>query len=157
MEIQREDLARLLGLREDLITDELLTRIGNDDLFLHHLQMCKNDPKLLAILLREATGPTQESPQTAGDLVGRAAVALGRWASTGFKRVDAKAYQERISACESCPHLTAPQGSLGLYRLVGAAAREKAICGLCGCAVRRKAWLASEDCPDHRWPEELYA
>ncbi len=104
---------------------------------------------MLALLLGPA--PAASTPSST-ELVARAAGAFSRWAAAGFGRVDAEAYEQRRAACNGCEHLTTP--STRLVRLMaGGAANTKVACGLCGCDVRKKAWLLTESRSDGRWPQ----
>ncbi len=165
----RRGIAEQLGIPVSAVTDTLLSEIAESPLFLHHLQMCKDDPQMLALLLGTGqngsngqngqNGPPAGSPAEPaapaavapgnGELAARAGVALARWARSGFTRVPDDAYQARLAACQGCPQLTAP-GQGALHRLTGTG-RRSGVCGLCGCDVARKARLATEDCPDGRW------
>jgi RNase P subunit RPR2 len=154
VQLNQEQIAADLGLAPHQITDVLLNKVAEDELFLYHLKLCKHDPQLLEILMREVrpqNAPPQE--QRTSELLGRASSALTRWAVSGFKRVDQTEYQRRLATCQACEHLIAPPKN-ALYRLVSASQEAKTVCGLCGCDVRRKAWLATEHCPDDKWATE---
>lgn len=57
--------------------------------------------------------------------------------STGSKVfVGEKIEGQRLDACHRCPHFLPKTKQ----------------CELCGCFVAAKAKLATEKCPDHRWP-----
>ena len=151
MDIQspRELLAKSLGLPSTIFTDTMLEQIADDPEFLHHLDVCRGDPDLLAILVREASEGGGESAQPTAStvaLVSKATAAIARWARAGFERVSSSEYERRLSTCASCPNLAVPPQS-ALYRLSGSAGA-KTVCGLCGCDVRRKAWMVTERCPD---------
>lgn len=153
--MDRVAIARELGLPVQRVTDRLLQKIATDSLFLHHLILCKDDPELQDILLRETAVivETSESAKVAGstpELIGRAGIALARWIASGFERVSEDKYVRRMEACNSCEHLSASPDK-AIYRLMGGVPEIKAICGLCGCDVRRKAWPVTENCPDGRW------
>lgn len=157
MKSSRDELACKLGISSHVVTDALLTRITDDGFFLHHLQLCKDDPQLLEILLQEArTLPLDPSrisaaPERAtGELIAQAGAALVRWVASGLKRVSEDDYERRMETCRACQHLSLPPRTT-LYQLVGMSQQEKTLCGLCGCDVRRKARLATENCPDGRW------
>jgi hypothetical protein len=150
----QEKIAADLGLAPEQVTNALLSKIVEDELFLHHLEVCRSDRRLLEILLREVSLPSGAQPdRKSSELLGQAAFALTRWAASGFQRVDQFSYQRRLTTCQTCEHLTVPPNSV-LYRLVGISQQTKTLCGLCGCDTRRKAWLASERCPDDRWATE---
>jgi hypothetical protein len=159
---RREEIARQLGLAPDRVTDAVIEQIADDPLFLHHLELCRDSPEMLDLLLGTSKDTPDGRPATAppvapshrplpgnAELLGRASAALGRWAASGFGRVTHEEYRARLSTCEGCEHLAVPPRK-GFYRLMGDT-EEKSVCGLCGCDVRRKAWLATEECPDGRW------
>ncbi|MFI6497989.1 hypothetical protein [Nonomuraea typhae] len=143
-------IAAELGLPVSRITDALLLKIAEDELFLHHLEMCRTDERLMSILLRE-TEATAASPQgqSTPELLRRASLAVVRWASSGFRKVSQAAYDRRLAACLACEHLVAPTEN-PVYRFTGA----RSVCNLCGCETRRKARLPAEACPIGRWGEE---
>lgn len=58
-------------------------------------------------------------------------------AVTGSKVfVGEKLTAQRVDLCHRCPHFLPKTRQ----------------CGLCSCFVDVKAKLATEECPDHRWP-----
>ncbi|TLS45367.1 hypothetical protein FE633_14940 [Streptomyces montanus] len=159
---RREEIALKLGLASERVTDSVIEQIADDPLFLHHLELCKDQPEMLDMLLGESNdrnggkagiglSASPQRPPAPGnaELLGRAGAALGRWIASGFGRVTDDEYRARLATCGECEHLTVPPRA-GFYRLMGAT-DEKTVCGLCGCDTRRKAWLATEQCPDHRW------
>lgn len=144
----RRQVASELMMDVDEVTDLLLAKITDDDEFVYHLHLCKNDPELRALLLREvmASEPTEQASQSNIRLAATAASALARWAVAGFGQVDEAEHARRLAICAGCEHLSYPPAK-ALYKLVGSQ-HEKSVCGLCGCDVRRKAWLSTESCPD---------
>jgi hypothetical protein len=155
---QRVDLATQIGLPAEALTDAALKRIAEDPVFLHRLNSCKSDPRMLRILLsevREVTDTPQESGGTALELVGRATMAFARWSASGFQEVDDELYEQRLATCYACEHLTIPGGNALLYRLMETNRGAAPTCGLCGCDVQRKARMATERCPDGRWPRAI--
>lgn len=133
------------------MTEALLNKIGTDPLFLHHLTLCKNDPVMLDLLMREVNNGKQERSEIGtAELLTRVTSALAHWAASGFKRVNDDDHMRRLSVCWSCEHLTRPRGN-PVYGLTIESRQKKSICGLCGCEVRRKAWLATERCPAGKW------
>ena len=151
---QRVDLAAQIGLPEEAVTDAVLEKIAEDPVFLHRLKSCKSDPRMLKIVLNEVReSPTpQQSDIPALELVGRATMALARWSASGFQQVDDNSYEQRHAICYACEHLTIPAGNLLLYKLMLTNRAAAPTCGLCGCDVRRKARMTTEQCPDGRWP-----
>ena len=142
----RERVADQLGLPLEQVSDSLLAKIADDPTYLHHLYVCRSDPEMFKIVLREASHSSTDIPYGTGALMARAMSALARWAASGFERVEAEEYQRRLEICHSCKHLSAPSDRLA-YKLLSPRG-ERSICGLCGCDVRRKAWLITERCPD---------
>jgi hypothetical protein len=158
-DLLRRKVAEELGLPRADVTDAVLLRIAEDPSFAHHLELCKSDPDMRRIVLAEATSNstsrTSQEQLSDAAVVARASAAVARWALAGFGRVSQREYRRRLAICGTCEHLTDPPDSV-LYALMSRRART--ICGLCGCDVRRKAWLKSEQCPDRdfgeggRWP-----
>ncbi len=145
-----EAIAAQLGLPVSQVTDALLLKIAEDELFLHHLEICRTDERLMTILLRETdANVASRQGQSTQELLRRASLAVVRWASSGFRKVGQATYDRRLAACTACEHLVAPTGNL-VHRLTGA----RSVCNLCGCETRRKAWLPTEACPIGRWQEE---
>ena len=56
--------------------------------------------------------------------------------------VNPEQWKARLAVCVKCEHFQK------------ATAATQPTCGLCGCIVKHKAWLATESCPDNppRWP-----
>lgn len=155
-EASRKAIAKEFGLPSDHVTDTLITKIAEDPLFLQHLDVCRGDTGMLKILLREANSTSRIAavkPNTA-ELLAHAGVALARWAKSSFSRVGADEYNRRLSICGTCEHLTSPPTKNVVYRLVGTPTDTNSVCGLCGCDVRKKAWLATERCPDTAFGKE---
>ena len=155
LEARRQEIASQLGLSPDQLTEAVTERILADPLFLHHLDACRDDPEMLGILLNEPSSGHSDQPNkpTTGELLTRASTTLARWAAGRFSRVSAQEYQRRLTVCRSCPHLSVPPENM-LYRCIGASRDVKSICGLCGCDVTKKAWLATEQCPDKQFGKE---
>jgi hypothetical protein len=49
-------------------------------------------------------------------------------------------WEARLAVCVKCDHFQK------------ATATTQPTCALCGCVVKPKAWMATEPCPDNRWP-----
>ncbi|MFG3254667.1 hypothetical protein [Streptomyces sp. NPDC048172] len=144
----RRTLAEELGVPVSRVTDAVLAEIARDPMFPHHLELCRDDPGMLDLLLGPYEHADEGTPGNA-ELLGRAGAALARWAASGFGRVPQETYQGRLAACRGCDQLKAPPDR-ALYRLMGGG-DGRTVCGMCGCDVRRKAALASESCPAGRW------
>lgn len=161
------DLARILGV-SGRISDKVLQAATEDPLYAHHLVASRHTPEFLEVLLKNPPSPLtgDEGPRlhSSAELTRKAATALFKWAATGFRTVDQGVYKNRLSACDTCPNLTAPSQALP-YRLLWPFNREgdRRICRICGCFVSQKARLSSEVCPDanparpsvSRWGEPL--
>jgi hypothetical protein len=61
--------------------------------------------------------------------------AAAKWALQGFKIVTQEQQNARLDKCEECDSLYVPD----------------ARCTECGCYVKVKAWMATEDCPKGKW------
>jgi hypothetical protein len=146
----KESIAEGFGLSIEQVTDSVLAKMGEDPSFVYHLDVCKNDPEMLAIILEEAEQalPIPQPGLSSIGVMAKAGVAFARWAAAGFGRVEPEEYRRRLSICSSCDHLSEPPDRL-IYKMVPTPGRS--ICGLCGCDVRRKAWLITEKCPDVAW------
>jgi hypothetical protein len=63
---------------------------------------------------------------------------LVEWLAHGMPVTPRPKFDARRAACAACPHhLSGPPFDR---------------CGLCGCLTALKPWLATEHCPDRRWP-----
>ncbi len=51
-----------------------------------------------------------------------------------------KMFDERMAICRACPELT--------RKFTGS------FCNLCGCNMRVKAQMVSQDCPLDKWPKQ---
>jgi hypothetical protein len=163
-ELMRE-LSDVLGASGLEVSDAVLKRVSQEPVLLHHLVVTQQDPELLryaVLALEAATAREQEqarpraagSGETApavgsGEIMVRAATALGRWVGSGFRKTDAVQAESRLRRCAACPHLREIDVT-GAYRLLSSAKRDL-ICNLCGCLVRNKARLVTETCPDTSW------
>jgi hypothetical protein len=148
-ELLRTRVASEFGLTLSEVTDALLVKLAEDPTFAYHLALCGSDPDMQRIVLLEVTGRRSDSRVSVADaaVVARAGAAMARWAASGFGRVSQAEHRRRLAICGACEHLTEPPDSV-LYALVSG--RGKTVCGLCGCDVRKKAWLSTEQCPDRR-------
>jgi hypothetical protein len=143
---QRTQLAATLGL-EQPVPLPVLEAALRDDAYAHNLLASRRTPAMLQILLANPPRPRTAGPRfSSAELVGRAAIAMARWARTGFSVVDEATLKRRRDACLSCPNLSEAPDRL-LYRLTPGQ-----ICKLCGCKVQDKTRLPTEACPE-RDPE----
>ena len=83
--------------------------------------------------------PQPPSPLSAVELAADFAGSMFRWSAAGFAVTDRAGFDRRMEVCQACPHWDGA-ARLGLGR-----------CRACGC-TRFKPWLATEQCPDGRWP-----
>lgn len=60
-------------------------------------------------------------------------LAVKRWVSSGGQNVDKLERAKRLEACRACPMLDGQR------------------CRKCGCFVKVKSWMATEDCPEGKW------
>lgn len=152
-----EWLAALLDL--PALDDKVVERAMADPLFLNRLVMSRKDPAAVQAMLELGAQPLPKwaVPATLQSM-GRVASALARWAAIGFQPVDDTVLQTRISSCRRCPHITAPG-----HMLVKIVANTSQVCGLCSCAIEKKAILPTETCPAadperpgyNRWNEPM--
>ncbi|WP_331736459.1 hypothetical protein OG426_54595 (plasmid) [Streptomyces canus] len=147
----QNEIAQILGIPPERLTRSVLIKIAEDPLYLHHIEMCRTDPAMLDLLLGSETQPAALEISNR-ELLSRVSSAMTRWAASGFGKVPEVVYRSRMTACQGCEHLTTPPKK-GFYQLIGST-KQKSTCGLCGCDVRRKAWLPTESCPDGRWTTE---
>lgn len=164
IEQQCIEMAAILGMDEP-VREEVLRAAVADSTYAHNLLVCRGNQEYLGHLLanppRVATRSDAGALSTA-TLARNAAESLMRWARTGFSTVPDAKYQQRLEACEQCPHLqTPPEDRAVLYSIAGARVRDKTVCGKCGCVVKVKARRVSDTCPDshpekaglNRWGE----
>jgi hypothetical protein len=66
------------------------------------------------------------------------AAQLAAWTKAGLPVVSEPDWQARLAICQACPQIGKPSAGK---------------CGLCGCDVETKAWIAGTACPDKspRW------
>lgn len=154
-------LAEALGLPAGL-PRETVERAAVDPLYLHGLITGRDIPDAVSGLIAQSRGTSlpKWAPRPTPVLVAKAAQALARWAAAGFREVSPATAEARRRACRSCPELRAPSGH-PIHRLAGAAG--SGVCGLCSCAIEKKATLPTESCPLqsaddpalNRWGEPL--
>ena len=136
-----------------------------DDLYAHYLLSCRDTPQFLAHLIANPPIRPEIASSVDGSVVTllvRATHALWRWGRAGFETSDDVTFQRRYNACRTCPNRMDAPGDLS-YRLVLAGSDDNSVCRACGCAVVRKARLASESCPEEhptipgmtRWEEPI--
>lgn len=74
------------------------------------------------------------------ELITNFTTATTKWVVNGFPTLTKDQYHVRADICNSCEFWD-PLARMGLGK-----------CQKCGCAGLKR-WLATEACPDHRWPE----
>ncbi|PHY21235.1 hypothetical protein [Caulobacter sp. BP25] len=154
-------LAQALGLSEPL-PPKLAERAAVDPMFLHEL--VAERPTSIAdseVASRAAgAGLPKWAPAPTLPLILAAAKALARWGAHGFREVSEARVAARKAACAACPELR-PPGQHIMHHLIGAGS--SVVCGLCSCAIDKKARLPTETCPApspqdptlNRWGEPL--
>lgn len=160
------EMGALLGLNEP-VSEAVLKAALTDSTYAHHLLVSRGAPQFIQHLLNNPPQPAvshQTESLTTSALLLKAGASLARWGKTGFSTVSDEIYQERLSRCSSCPHLKAPpEHQQALYAMAGATAKEKSVCGKCGCVAAVKARRPNETCPDahpelaglNRWNEPM--
>lgn len=143
LERSRERFAEILGL-DAPVSEPVLAAALEHKTYAHNLLATRGTPEMMAPLLADPPAVAREASTVV--LAGRAAKALATWARTGFTVVDDATYQQRIRACASCPHELQATRHPKLHRWIADGERPK-VCGLCGCAVAKKARLSAEQCP----------
>ncbi len=135
-------LERILDLRG--IDAAVVKRAAADAAFLDRLISTRGDTAAVQALMATVSEslPKWASPPTVVSIA-RLTATMARWSAVGFKPVADTVFQTRVAACRGCPHLTEP-GAM-LQKVI--AGSGKTICGLCSCAVEKKALLPTETCP----------
>jgi hypothetical protein len=141
----QRSLSRLLGTR---VSTTVAIAAAHDPLYLHHLLVCRDTPGFLGHLLQNppdiASIGVSRNGSSTGQILANFARSVISWGRSGFRTVSNEVYQRRLQACSSCPHLVGGYDrgqALSTPGLDG-------VCSLCGCPVKRKARLATEQCPD---------
>lgn len=138
-------LAKVLKI-EDTIPAAVAQRAAFDPIFLRRLLAEQSTSMATSRVATEALAgglpPWATAPTMA--LLISATHALARWAMTGFRSVPAEHVRQRLEACFACPALQT-QGRRGVSARL--ALGSPAVCGLCHCAVAKKARLPTETCP----------
>lgn len=140
----RDHLGELLGL-EGPVSEQVAAAAAADQTYARNLLATRETPALLEHLL--ANPPEVREEPSTPVLAGRLAQAMVRWGRTGFTRVDEETHGRRLAACAACPHRIEATRHPTLHRWLADGERPM-VCGLCGCALARKARLGSERCPD---------
>ncbi len=135
-------LKRILDLPD--IADTVVERAAADPLFLNRMMAVRDDASAVRSMMATVTGalPKWTAPAT-GVAIRHLSSAIARWAAVGFRPVDVPTLEARVAACRRCPHLAEP----GQILQKAVAGRGGKMCGLCSCAVEKKAFLPTERCP----------
>jgi hypothetical protein len=140
----RKVIASELGISAPEISNSIIYKIHNDELYLHHLSVCKDDKDLLKILLNE---PEKKSDDiilpSNSELFLNLSKSLTKWIGSGLKKTSKLEYERRISVCNKCPNKV-KSDSRFIYQIVN----PDFICKICGCDLNKKAMFQSETCPD---------
>jgi hypothetical protein len=150
-----DEVGRLLGVSGALPLDAVRVAAVHPA-YAQALAEHRHAPAQLALLLESPPGapsPRDPSDATDAELLVRGAKAIARWILAGAPAVPAPVYLARLEACGACPELRTPPHRL-FYDLALVPRSEASVCALCGCVAGKKAWLATETCPDTppRWP-----
>lgn len=105
--------------------------------------LLENPPAVPAGLLEIRQRPEYSNTE----LTGKAARSITEWVKGGMKYVDEAIREKRMQACLDCPHLMDGDSGKLVQKLVGAIARSKRVCSLCGCNVSAKGRFPHESCP----------
>jgi hypothetical protein len=149
------EFADMLGLDEP-VPPEVLARACSDDQFARYLLRSRGHSTILAMLMSAPGNAAYREAQpsdsaTAPDisnlsLMKKAGKATLKWAASGFRRVDDETLERRLTACQSCPHLTEPPDRL-IYQVSLLSRSDPRVCAACGCVASRKAAFPAEACP----------
>jgi|688.fasta_scaffold396707_2 hypothetical protein len=152
----RSEFERLLGKR---LSDEAFILAISDERYRLHLIDARNYAPIFERLVASASSRIASVPNTdLGDdavnssfgLLVSFGRALTKWGLEGFSLVDKEKQNRRLSACMCCPHLTdAPQTPLYHLGRVLLVRREddSKVCAKCGCFVKAKVAVPTEQCP----------
>lgn len=129
MDKTREAIAKQLGVPSRFVTDYLLAKIEEDPAIIDHVDACRHDQEMLAVVVRSGDDLAKDHSPLASlkDI-------LSRLRDRRPVVADADMYQRRLDTCLSCEYA---RPLLGQHR-----------CTLCGCVVELKAKLIGETCPD---------
>jgi hypothetical protein len=133
------------------LDEEHICFILTDPVIFHHFLICKNDQKMLQILIRGCftkLGKNTKTPLPMKDAIKNGILALEKWAVSGFKTVDNNTYLLRLQTCSKCKHRIVMQNNNNLiYKFMSIGLKSTHICDKCGCIIERKAKFATENCP----------
>jgi hypothetical protein len=68
--------------------------------------------------------------------LGHVGLAVKKWIAAGAPVLTRERRSQRLKCCAFCTHLSGTR------------------CTLCGCYVRIKSWMGTEDCEIHKWEKE---
>ena len=149
----RKEISSSLGLEPSAITGSVLKKVATDPLYLHHLNTCRGDADFLSLLLKEGNQTETDTVEehTNVELLKSLVYTMTKWAKSGFEKVSEEILKKRLDTCASCPNADSVSPDKFLYRVLGSRNRDIKICKLCGCAISKKARLATETCPDETY------
>ena len=171
-EEQCEKFGKLLRLGKPVNLEVLISAIHNED-YAKNLVANKRSSLILKKLLENPPEvKSNHKPEyhfSNRELISNAAKAMIRWSKVGFTKVDLEILERRENACLSCPNLVDPEKLIQkiiAIPLVSNKIGERTgnhVCDLCGCHIKKKIKVISEDCPDKhptkdgftRWNEPL--
>lgn len=147
-----DEVGRLLGVSGALPLDAVRVAAVHTA-YAQALAEHRHAPAELALLLESPPAVAGPRDTSDAELLVRGARAIARWILAGAPAVSARVYLARLEACSACPQLRTPPHRL-FYDLALVPRSEASVCALCGCVAGKKAWLATETCPETppRWP-----
>lgn len=146
IEQARRKLSDLLEL-EDPVSEDVLISALKDPLYATHLFASRNAPRFFDMLIARPPLRADDADTNGETILAKFADSMKNWARAGFRQAAKEVTEARLAACQACPNLKGPKGSL-MNRLSKAAGLGDSQCGLCGCYVAAKARMATETCPD---------
>lgn len=152
-------LADFLNL-DTPVSKDVFISIVEDIEYANNVITCRRTPNFLNHLLNNPsrrwqapenteTQQTQQHKRSNAALMLKAAQSLFTWSTSGIQQTSEQHYQQRLAACNACPHYIDAPNKLA-YRAGALMAKNKAvkICNLCGCISVNKAKMVTESCPD---------
>lgn len=164
-EEQCNKFGELLRLGKPVTSEVLISAIHNEN-YAKNLVANKRAPVILKKLLKNPpavkSNHRHEHHFSNKELISNAAKAMIKWSKVGFTKVDLTILEKRENTCLSCPNLVDPEKLIQkiiAIPLVSNNIGERTgshVCDLCGCHVKKKIKVISEDCPDKHPTKEGY-
>jgi len=171
-EEQCKKFGELLRLGKPVTSEVLISALHNEN-YARDLVANKRAPLIVKKLL--SNPPEVKSLHKPGhhfsnrELITNAAKAMIRWSKAGFTKVDMETLERRENACLSCPNLVDPEKLIQKIIAIPTVSNKigertgSHVCDLCGCHIKKKIKVISEDCPDKhpnregftRWDEPI--